>query len=223
MVDAACSLYLGAIEEHRPATKNRKLLESLILVILARSETISIQSESQAPNNLVAYIWSLATFCVAISSKAKTGRIILPFTLLRRLECVLESGKDKALAEYGGIKQKNLPEEGEEKLLPRATDGIAFFNSSKMDLSKLDEAGIKANLDSYIQSFSKDAREIFEYFKFGEFIGELNDANLLCKVVQKVRQMDLSPEAVSTHDMGLVFEIVKQMLCLPSKKADCGR
>ena len=88
----------------------------------------------------------------------------------------------------------------------RATDGLAFYNTSKMDLSKLGEAGIKANLESYIQSFSKDAREIFEYFKFGEFIGELSDANLLYKVVQKVGQMDLSPAAVSNHDMGLAFE-----------------
>jgi len=75
-----------------------------------------------------------------------------------------------------------------------------------MDLSKLGEAGIAANLESYLQGFSKDAREIFEHFKFAEFIGQLNDANLLYKIVQKVRQTDLSPKAISNHDMGLVFE-----------------
>lgn len=75
-----------------------------------------------------------------------------------------------------------------------------------MDLSKLGEAGIKANLTSYIQSFSKDAREIFEYLNFAEFIGQLNDADLLYKVVQKFKQTDLSPKAISNHDMGLVFE-----------------
>jgi type I restriction enzyme M protein len=73
-------------------------------------------------------------------------------------------------------------------------------------LSKLGEAGIKDNLESYIQGFSKDAREIFEYFKFSEFIGQLSDANLLYKITQKVRSMDLSLKAVSNHDMGLVFE-----------------
>ena len=75
-----------------------------------------------------------------------------------------------------------------------------------MDLSTLGEAGIKDNLESYIQGFSKDAREIFEYFNFAEFICQLNDANLLYKIVQRVRQADLSPQAISNHDMGLVFE-----------------
>jgi type I restriction enzyme M protein len=83
---------------------------------------------------------------------------------------------------------------------------LSFFNTSKMDLSKLGESGIKANLQSYIQGFSKDAREIFEYFNFGEFIGQLSDANLLDKVVERVRQTDLSPTAISNHDMGLAFE-----------------
>ena len=75
-----------------------------------------------------------------------------------------------------------------------------------MDLSKLGETGIKANLENYIQGFSKDAREIFEHFKFMEFVSLLNDANLLYKVVQKIRTIDLSPKAISNHDMGLVFE-----------------
>ena len=75
-----------------------------------------------------------------------------------------------------------------------------------MDLSTLGESGIKANLERYIQCFSKDAREIFDHFKFAEFIGLLNDANLLYKMVQKVRTMDLHPKAVSNYEMGLVFE-----------------
>jgi len=105
----------------------------------------------------------------------------------------------------------NLPEEAQEKLLLRAS-GLSFFNTSKMDLSKLGETDIKANLESYIQGFSKDAREIFEYFNFAEFIGQLNDADLLYKVVQRVRQTDLSPWApnnpngISNHDMSLTFE-----------------
>ena len=67
----------------------------------------------------------------------------------------------------------DLPEEAEEKLLLRTTGGLSFFNISKMDLSKLGESSIKDNLESYIQGFSKDGREIFEYFNFGEFIGQL--------------------------------------------------
>lgn len=167
---------------------------------------MSAQNGSRASNNLAADIWSLADLLRGDFKQSQYGRIILPFALLRRLECVLEGSKDRVLAEYEQVKAKKLPEEGEEKLLLRATNGLAFYNISKMDLGKLGEADIKANLESYVRSFSRDAREIFEYFKFGEFIGELSDANLLYKVVQKIRQMNLSPEAVSNHDMGLAFE-----------------
>lgn len=65
---------------------------------------------------------------------------------------------------------------------------------------------IKANLESYVQAFSPDAREIFEHFKFSEFVGLLEDANLLFKVVKKFATTDLSPKAISNYEMGLVFE-----------------
>jgi len=160
---------------------------------------------SQASNNLAAYIWSLADLLRGDLKQSQYGRVILPFTLLRRLECVLEQNKAAVLIEHEKVQQMNLPEQAQEKLLLRAS-GLSFFNTSKMDLSKLGEAGIKANLESYIQGFSKDAREIFEHFKFDEFIGLLNDADLLYKIVQKVRTADLSLKAISNHDMGLVFE-----------------
>jgi type I restriction enzyme M protein len=157
------------------------------------------------PNNLAAYCWSIADLLRGDFKQSQYGRIILPFTLLRRLECVLADTKDNVLAEYDKVQKMNLPEEAQEKLLLRAAD-LSFFNVSKMDLSKLGQAGIKDNLESYLQAFSKDAREIFEYFNFAEFVGQLNDADLLYKVVQKVSTTDLSPQAVSNHDMGLVFE-----------------
>jgi type I restriction enzyme M protein len=163
-------------------------------------------NNSQTPNNLASFIWSLADLLRGDFKQSQYGRIILPFTLLRRLEGVLEESKEAVLAEYDKVQKMNIPEEAQEKLLLRATNGLSFFNVSKMDLSKLGEAGIAANLESYIQGFSTDAREIFEHFKFAEFIGQLNDANLLYKIVQKVRQTDLSPKAISNHDMGLVFE-----------------
>lgn len=161
---------------------------------------------TQETNNLAAYIWSLADLLRGDFKQSQYGRIILPFTLLRRLECVLESSKQAVLTELVKVEQMMLPEEAQEKLLLRATQGLSFFNTSLMDLSLLGEAGIKANLEKYIQSFSKDAREIFDHFKFAEFIGLLNDANLLYKVVLKVRQADLSLKAVSNYEMGLVFE-----------------
>lgn len=161
---------------------------------------------TQTPNNLAAYIWSLADLLRGDFKQSQYGRIILPFTLLRRLECVLEDSKEAVLAQVDKVQAMNVSEEAQEKLLLRATNGLSFYNTSKMDLSKLGDTGIAANLEAYIQSFSKDAREIFEHFKFIDFIGLLNDANLLYKIVQKVRTTDLSPKVISNHDMGLVFE-----------------
>ncbi len=161
--------------------------------------------KAPTPNNLAAFCWSIADLLRGDFKQSQYGRIILPFTLLRRLEGVLEAKKEKVQAEFERIQPMNLTEEAQEKFLLKAS-GLSFFNTSKMDLSKLGETGIKANLESYLQGFSKDAREIFEYFNFAEFVGQLNDADLLYKVVQKVRKTDLSPSAISNHDMGLTFE-----------------
>ncbi len=153
-----------------------------------------------------AYIWSLADLLRGDFKQSQYGRVILPFTILRRLECVLEATKPKVLAQVEKLKgNKALEEEAREKFLLKAAKQ-SFYNTSAMDMSKLGSSDIKSNLTTYVDSFSKDAREIFEHFKFSEFIGQLDDANLLYKVVQKVAQTDLSPEAISNHDMGLVFE-----------------
>ena len=158
------------------------------------------------PTNLASDSWAIADLLRGDFKQSQYGRIILPFALLRRLECVLQDSKEAVLAANGEVAAMGLPEEAAEQLVMRATKGLNFFNTSLMDLSKLGESGIQANLISYIQAFSKDAREIFEYFNFAEFIGQLGDANLLYQVVQRVRQIDLDPKRVSNHDMGLAFE-----------------
>ncbi len=152
-----------------------------------------------------AFIWSVADLLRGDFKQSQYGRIILPFTLLRRLECVLNEHKEAVVAKYATIKDQDMQEDMIEKQLTRISKH-AFYNISPMDLSKLGQSDIKDNLNTYIQSFSKDAREIFEHFKFEEFIGQLADANLLYKVVQKFANTDLSPEAISNHEMGFVFE-----------------
>lgn len=101
-----------------------------------------------------------------------------------------------------------LPEEAKEKMLLKATNGLSFFNTSELSLLSLGQKDIRANLSNYIQHFSKDAREIFEHFKFDEFVGLLDDANLLYKVIQYFSdpKIDLSLKSISNHEMGLVFE-----------------
>ncbi|MGB7344529.1 MAG: class I SAM-dependent DNA methyltransferase [Pirellulaceae bacterium] len=153
-----------------------------------------------------AFIWSLADLLRGDFKQSQYGRVILPFTILRRLECVLEATKPKVLQQVEKLKgNKALEEDAREKFLLKAA-GQSFYNTSQMDMSLLGSADIKDNLTNYVESFSRDAREIFEHFKFAEFIAQLQDANLLYKVVQKVAQTDLSPDAISNHDMGLVFE-----------------
>jgi type I restriction enzyme M protein len=153
-----------------------------------------------------AYIWSLADLLRGDFKQSQYGRVILPFTILRRLECVLAARKPQVLAEVERLKaMPQLEAAAREKFLLRAA-GQAFYNSSPMDLSKLGSTDIKSNLTTYVESFSTDAREIFEHFKFADFVGQLAEANLLFKVVQRVAAMDLSPAAITSHDMGLVFE-----------------
>lgn len=157
-------------------------------------------------SHTAAYIWSLADLLRGDFKQSQYGRVILPFTILRRLECVLERSKPKVLEQVETLKaMTGLEDDAREKFLLRAA-GQSFYNTSPMDLSKLGSADIKSNLLNYVDSFSTDAREIFEQFKFADFIGQLHEANLLFKVVQTVATTDLSPEAISNHDMGLVFE-----------------
>ncbi|WP_202732878.1 type I restriction-modification system subunit M [Acinetobacter pittii] len=157
-------------------------------------------------SQVAAFIWSVADLLRGDFKQSQYGRVILPFTLLRRLECVFESSKVSVLEANEKVRAMPLPEEAKEKMLLKATESLSFFNTSELDLSSLGQKNIRANLGNYIQHFSKDAREIFEHFKFDEFTGLLDDANLLYKVVQKFASTDLSPEHISNHDMGLVFE-----------------
>ena len=153
-----------------------------------------------------AYIWSLADLLRGDFKQSQYGRVILPFTILRRLECVLEENKVAVLEQVEKFKtMQHLQEDAREKFLLRAA-AQSFYNTSPMDLSKLGSVDIKSNLTNYVDCFSRDAREIFEYFNFSEFVSQLDEANLLFKVVEKVANTDLSPNAITDHDMGLVFE-----------------
>ncbi|MEE2651793.1 MAG: class I SAM-dependent DNA methyltransferase [Pseudomonadota bacterium] len=154
-------------------------------------------------SSTAAFIWSVADLLRGDFKQSQYGRIILPFTLLRRLECVLEPTKEAVLEQYQ--KAKEMPEEAAHKLLLHSAKQ-PFYNTSQMDLGKLGQNQVLDNLESYIHSFSPDAREIFDYFSFTDFLVQLNEANLLFRVAGKFAEMDLHPETLSNHDMGLVFE-----------------
>ncbi len=150
-----------------------------------------------------AFIWSVADLLRGDFKQSQYGRIILPFTLLRRLECVLEATKPAVLAKYEQI--NNLPIEAQDKLLSHTAE-LSFYNTSAMDLNRLGETSVASNLESYIQSFSPNAREIFEHFDFFNTIDKLAEADLLYKVAKRFATTDLHPDRISNHGMGFVFE-----------------
>jgi type I restriction enzyme M protein len=154
-------------------------------------------------SSTAAFLWSVADLLRGDFKQSQYGRIILPFTLLRRLECVLEASKPDVLAKYEAVKA--MPFEAQDKLLTHAAK-LSFYNTSKMDLNHLGETGVASNLESYIQSFSPNAREIFEHFDFFNTIDKLEESDLLYKVAKRFATTDLHPEVVDNYNMGLVFE-----------------
>jgi len=154
---------------------------------------------------LSAFIMSIANLLRGDFKQYEYGKVILPFTLLRRLECVIEPKKDLILEEYK--KRKNLPQNAIDTYLKSKTR-LNFYNTSPFTLQKLlsDPSNIKDNLESYINSFSENARDIFEHYKFNEIIERLDESNLLYLIVEKFASIDLHPDKVSNHQMGLIFE-----------------
>ncbi len=151
-----------------------------------------------------AFLWSIADLLRGDFKQSQYGRIILPFTLLRRMECVLAPTKDAVIRE--SFAQEGRPDTVREMYMLRAAGGLQFFNASPLTLGTLSDTQTPADLMSYVQAFSKDAREIFEHFHFEDFVQQLASANLLYQVVQRFAATDLSPEHISNFGMGIIFE-----------------
>jgi type I restriction enzyme M protein len=153
---------------------------------------------------LSAFIWSVADLLRGDYRQSEYGRVILPLTVLRRLDCVLEPTKTAVLAELKTKKKQGV--NPEPFLLRKA--GQSFFNTSPLDMKKLMGApdDIRQNLESYIAAFSPAVRDIFEKFEFHTHIDRLAKAKLLYQVVEKFAQVDLHPDKADNHQMGLVFE-----------------
>lgn len=158
---------------------------------------------TQQHSQTAAFIWSVADLLRGDFKQSQYGRMILPFTLLRRLECVLEPTKDKVLA--ATREHQSKPDAAREKLLLRAA-GQPFFNASRLTLGTLSDTQTADDLMSYVQAFSQDAREIFEHFEFENFVQQLSANNLLFQVVQRFASFDLNPKHISNFGMGIIFE-----------------
>jgi len=158
---------------------------------------------TESHSQTAAFLWSVADLLRGDFKQSQYGRIILPFTLLRRMECVLEGTKSKVLE--AAKQHQDKSDLVREQLLLRAA-GHQFFNASPLTLGTLSDTQTSDDLLTYTQSFSKDAREIFEHFHFEDFVQQLSAADLLYQIVQRFASIDLSPKRISNFGMGIIFE-----------------
>jgi type I restriction enzyme M protein len=153
----------------------------------------------------VSFIWSVADLLRGPYKPAQYGRVILPLTVLRRLDCVLEPTKDAVLARAAELKSGKVT--NVDQILNRVAKA-SFHNTSKLTFAKLkgDPNKIAANLTAYIKGFSSQVRDIFDKFNFEPEIARLEENDRLFLVISKFADMDLHPKVVSNIEMGYVFE-----------------
>ena len=154
--------------------------------------------------NLSSFIWSVADLLRGSYKQSDYGKVILPFTVLRRLDCILESTKNQVLDEF---KKRTAEGVDPTPFLTRIAKQ-SFYNASPLDLSKAlaEPTHIRQNLLSYINGFSSNVGDIFEKYEFDDQVNKLANADLLYLVTKKFSEIDLHPNVVSNTDMGLVFE-----------------
>ncbi len=152
------------------------------------------------------FIWTVADDILRGAFKQhEFGDVILPFVVLRRLDCVLEDSKDKVISTYKEFKDK-LPDPS--KVILQSTEGLNFYNTSYFDLRRLkqDSGNIELNFNNYINGFSENVREILENFQIDKIVTKMVKNDLLFMLVDKFTEIDLHPNVVSNHEMGYIFE-----------------
>ena len=156
--------------------------------------------------NIANLIWTTADEVLRGDYKPhEYGSVILPFTVLRRIDCVLAPTKAKVLETAVKYAKGDIDAS---VFFERATGGMKFWNTSKFEFPTLvdDVAGIKKNLIDYVGGFSPNIRDIFDYYKTTDLIGDLARKDLLFMLVQKFAKVNLHPDVVSNADMGQAFE-----------------
>ena len=160
---------------------------------------------SDTIKNHAAFIWSVADLLRGDYKQSDYGKVILPLTVLRRLDCVLEPVKAEMLAT-----KERLPASLENfgPVLDNLTDVEGLWNTSRFDIPKLldDPDNIADNLRRYIHEFSPEAREILDRFDFATQITRLDKAGLLYLVLGKFAELDLHPDRVFNLEMGYLYE-----------------
>lgn len=153
-------------------------------------------------NEQANFIWSIADLLRGDFKQSEYGKVILPFTVLRRFDCVLAPSKARILEA-----NKTLTVSNKRPIFKRTT-GHDYYNISQFDFEKLmdDSNAIEANLRDYINGFSEDVREIMDNFEIFGVIDKLSRANLLYLVVQRFAEIDMSDTQIDNLEMGYMFE-----------------
>jgi type I restriction enzyme M protein len=154
--------------------------------------------------NYASFIWGVADKLRGTYRRADYGKVILPFSVLRRLDCVLEGTKDAVLAAAKDAKGDGV---ARDFLLQKAS-GFAFYNTSQFDMRAAigDPAHLRQNLQAYVEGFSHNVRDVFEKYDFAAQLAKLDDADLLLLITQDFLSVDLHPEVVDNTQMGNIFE-----------------
>ena len=155
-------------------------------------------------SEIVSFIWGVADLIRDTFKRGKYQDVILPLTVLRRLDCVLAPTKAKVLETQAKFKGK-LEDPGGQL---RKASGLAFYNTSKFDFETLlaDAPRLAANLRNYIAGFNPNMREVLEKFDFDNTIGKLDEAGLLFQVLERFKNVDLHPDKIDNPTMGTIFE-----------------
>jgi len=156
-------------------------------------------------SEIVSFLWGVADLIRDTFKRGKYQDVILPLTVLRRLDCVLADTKERVLATQAKLKGKGL--ENLERDL-RTASGFAFYNTSRYDFEKLlaDAPHLAANLRNYIAGFSPNMREVLEKFDFDNTTAKLDEAGLLFQVLERFKNVDLHPDKIDNPTMGTIFE-----------------
>src|SRR5438552_2741907 len=156
-------------------------------------------------SEIVSFLWGVADLIRDTFKRGKYQDVILPLTVLRRLDCVLTGTKSKVLKRQAELKGRGL--EDMDAQLRRAS-GFAFYNTSRYDFGKLlaDAPHLAANLRNYIAGFSPNMREVLERFDFDNTISKLDEAGLLFQVLERFKNVDLHPDKIDNPTMGTIFE-----------------
>ena len=154
---------------------------------------------------IVGFIWNVADLIRDSFKRGKYQDVILPLTVLRRLDCVLAATKSRVLERQADLSKKGLQQK---KAQLRGASGYDFYNTSRYDFDKLlaDAPQLAANLRNYIAGFSANMREVLEKFDFDNTISKLDEAGLLFQVMERFRSVDLHPDKIDNPTMGTIFE-----------------